>query len=167
MSTLRSSSYPDTTVRRHLESTGSCSVCQMIADAFLPENVFPRSGLSLGTWQGFLERKQCVCCQLIVTCLEKCKPYHTKYEPSCPLKLTSMSDCFWIMSVRHLESSRHIIPANIIERTLNSTFITMGNLGKMIIRSSNSYRDILLGRNVLVMFLLTQHRLILPDFRYG
>jgi hypothetical protein len=139
----------------------------MIADAFLPENVFPPSGLSLGTWEGFLERKECVCCQLIVTCLEKCKPYRIKFEPSCPLELTDMSDCFNIWSVRRLEPSRHIILANVIERTLNSTFIPMGKLGKMIIRTSNSYRNILLGRNILVIFLLTQHRLILPDFVYG
>jgi hypothetical protein len=121
----------------------------------------------VGTWQGFLERKQCVSCQLIVSCLKKCKPYQTKFEPSCPLKLTSMDDCFWIASVRHIEPSRHIILANVIERTLNSTFIPRGNLRKMIIRTLNSYRSVLLGRNILVMFLLTQHRLMLPDLVYG
>jgi len=167
MSTVQSSSYPGTTVRSHPGSTGSCSVCQTIADSFLAENEFPLSGLSVGTWQGFLERKQCVCCQLIVSCLEKCEPYRTKFEPSCPLKLTSMGDCFWIASVSHLEPSRHIILANVIERTINSTFIPRGTLGKMIIRTSNSYRGILLGRNILVMFLLTQHRLILLDLVYG
>jgi hypothetical protein len=167
MSTVQSSSYADITVRGHPGSTGSCSVCQMVADAFLAENVFPPLGLSVGTWEGFLERKQCVCCQPIVSCLEKYKPYHTKFEPSCSLKLTSMGDCFWISSVRHLEPSKHIILANFIERTLSSTFIPRGYLGKMIIRTSNSYRNILLGRNILVMFVLTLHRLILPDFVCG
>jgi hypothetical protein len=135
MSTVQSSSYSSATVRSHAGSIRSCSVCQTIANAFLAENVFPRSRLSVGTWQGFLERKQCVCCQLIVSYLEKCRPHETKFEPSCRLELTSMSDCFWLSSVRHIEPSRRIIAANVIERISKSALIPRGSLGKLIIHS--------------------------------
>ena len=79
-------------------STTKCSVCKVIADAIIwwPEG---NDSLRLGSWQGFLDRRQCVCCQMIVRRMKEVRPYQIPLEPTCPIILSLMTDVFWIHSV--------------------------------------------------------------------
>ncbi|PMD33069.1 HET-domain-containing protein [Hyaloscypha variabilis F] len=98
MNALVPATCSDTLIYRASDLSEQCSVCQSIADAFLAKDGLPESAISLGTWQGYLDRKGCACCQLVVSCLSKCKPCYIAFEPSCPLRLGKMIHTFWLGS---------------------------------------------------------------------
>jgi len=94
-----SSRFPHALVSNDMGSKVPCSVCQAIADAF-----FEKTTLSLGTWQGYLDRTACACCQLIVSCLKELRPHELAFEPLCQLRFHKMLDSFWLDCVRLLKT---------------------------------------------------------------
>jgi hypothetical protein len=66
-----------------------CPACQKIADAMINWREGEYKPVKLGSWQGFLDRRQCECCQMVVEHMKnnvKAETmYNTMYEPSCPL----------------------------------------------------------------------------------
>ena len=86
--------------------SGSCPVCQMIADAvvrWIDDNVEwppkPMRQVRLGRWEGFIERQQCECCQAVVQHMYSSTQF-LKYEPQCPLILRVFEGNIQIKTVR-------------------------------------------------------------------
>jgi hypothetical protein len=82
-------------------SKDDCPVCNTVANAL---KKWPGSmDLELGSWQGFLDRIQCACCQMIVQLMKEGeRPHYHKHEPTCSLSIHKSGSLFIIASVSYI-----------------------------------------------------------------
>jgi hypothetical protein len=123
--------------------TAKCPVCHIIANAIiqwrklqiqwrqgkeLEEYWIEEREKKLGDWQGFLDRRECDSCQMIVRYMKNIRLGQTMFEPLCPLKLIMLYDGFWIQSVGvHICSGEFLDSLNMadaLHRILMMTPIT-------------------------------------------
>ena len=86
----------------------------MIADAIARWH--PELGglqIRLGKWKGFLERRDCECCQAIVQHMN-CRSASLKYGPQCSLILKAFEGEITIGTVRFHDQERHVIQGKLI-----------------------------------------------------
>ena len=86
----------------------------MIADAIA--RCYLKQGglyLRLGKWEGFLERRECECCQAIVQHMN-CRSAFLKYGPQCSLILKASKREITIGTVRFHDQERRVIQGKLI-----------------------------------------------------